>query len=217
MVKFGIRSFRNGSCEGCWNMPGDLSIGAQLKAARKAAKIGAPEAGKATGVKANAVYNWENDHTEPSASQLLTLCRLYGIDLKDLNTESLGQAKSEGNQWEANVNLRLLLSDITREHSEAYPILVKDHFADRVLAVGAYALVEPSQSDIEPGTLCAVSVDGQYPIFARVTELSAGYRLSPDSHDPTRRDLIIDFEEGGDASVLGEVIWNFPPYAEAEK
>ncbi len=192
-------------------MPGSVSIGAQLRAARKAAKVSASDAGKATGVKANAVYNWENDHSEPGASQLLALCRLYGIDLKDLNTEGEGRTKRIEHPWEAHVDLRLLFSDIVRAHPDAYPILVKDSFADKVLALGAYALVEPLESSVTAGTLCAVSVDGQYPIFARVTELSAGYRLSPDSHDPTRRDLIIDFEEGGDANVLGAVIWDFPP------
>lgn len=197
-------------------MPGSVSIGARLKAARKAANVSAPEAGEATGVKANAVYNWESGRTEPSASQLLILCRLYGVDLKDLDDPSSRQTKDGGRPWEADVDLRLLFADIVREHPKAYPILVKDSFADKVLALGAYAFVEPQESAIQPNTLCAVSVNGDYPIFARVTELSAGYRLSPDSHDPTRRDLIIDFEEGGDASVIGAVIWDFPPYAEAD-
>ncbi len=196
-------------------MPDNESIGSQLRAARKAARVSASEAGSATGVKANAVYNWENGHSEPSASQLLMLCRLYGIDLKDLS--AAGQARGSAHPWEADVDLRLLLSDVMRGHPAAYPILVKNSFADRVLALGAYALVEPRDAGIAPGTLCAVSVNEQYPIFARVTELSAGYRLSPDSHDPTRRDLVIDFEEGGDASVLGVVIWDFPPCAEAER
>ncbi len=196
-------------------MPDNESIGSQLRAARKAARVSVSEAGSATGVKANAVYNWENGHSEPSASQLLMLCRLYGIDLKDLSTAE--QARGSTNPWEADVDLRLLLSDIMRKHPEAYPVFVRDSFADRLLALGTYALVEPRDAGIEPGALCAVSVNGQYPIFARVTELSAGYRLSPDSHDPTRRDLIVDFEEGGDASVLGAVIWDFPPCAEAER
>ena len=196
-------------------MPGNAKMGAKLRAARKAASVAVEEAGKATGVKPNAVYNWENGHTEPSASQLLTLCRLYGIDLKDLYAAS-SPAGKELRPWEADVDLRVLISDIAREHPAAYPILVMDDFADRAVEKGAYALVEPQDGPVAPGTLCAVSIEGNYPIFALVTELSAGYRLAPDSHDPTKRELIIDFGEGGDASVLGAVVWDFPPCAEAD-
>lgn len=192
-------------------MTGNKILGEKLKAARKAAGVSAERAGKATGVKPNALYKWENGKSDPNATQLLILCRLYGIDFKYLNEPEDDLGIDDPRPWQSDVDVRILVADIVREHPEAYPILVKDSFADSVLPLGSYAFVEPIEGDLKPGTLCAVSIDGEYPIFALTTALAAGYRLTPDSHDPTKREIIIDFEEGGDANVLGEVIWHFPP------
>lgn len=197
-------------------MGGNAMLGAKLKAARKAAHKTAAEAGKVTGVKQNAVYKWESGDSEPNASQLLTLCRLYGIELSDLYDSQPKVLREFANPWEADVDLRLECADIMREHPDAYPVIVKDEFTDKALPCGSYALIEPISGAIEDGTLCAVSIDGAYPIFARVHKLHAGLKLEPDSLDPTKREKIIDFTKGDDASVLGAVIWFFPPYAKAD-
>ncbi len=211
MVKWGILSLLALTGEGCFGLTGNVSLGARLRAARKAAGVSAERAGKATGVKPNAVYKWENGQSDPNATQLLALCRLYGIDFEYLYDPESDHGPSAAHPWETGADVRVLVADVVREHPGAYPILVKDSFADSVLPLGSYAFVEPVSGSLKPGTLCAVSIDDEYPVFARTTALAAGYRLAPDSRDPTKRELIIDFDEEGDANVLGEVIWHFPP------
>ena len=53
----------------------------KLKEARKKAGVSAAEAGKQIGRSDSTIYAYESDNAEPSAEQLVTLCRLYGVDI----------------------------------------------------------------------------------------------------------------------------------------
>ena len=53
----------------------------KLKEARKSAHVNASDAGKAVGRSDKTIYAWENGTSEPSAEQLMILCRLYGVDI----------------------------------------------------------------------------------------------------------------------------------------
>lgn len=55
-----------------------------LKEARKRAGITAVEAGRAVGVSAQNVYNWEAGSYLPEAARLKQLAKLYGCSVDDL-------------------------------------------------------------------------------------------------------------------------------------
>lgn len=56
-------------------------MAAKLKAARNNAQVSAVDAGKAVGRSDKTIYAWENNKSEPSAEQLIELCRLYDVDI----------------------------------------------------------------------------------------------------------------------------------------
>lgn len=55
-----------------------------LKEARKRAGLTAAEVGRAVGVSAQNVYNWEAGSYLPEAARLKQLARLYGCTVDDL-------------------------------------------------------------------------------------------------------------------------------------
>lgn len=56
-------------------------MAAKLKEARKNAQISATEAGRAVDRSDKTIYAWENNISEPSAEQLIALCRVYNVDI----------------------------------------------------------------------------------------------------------------------------------------
>lgn len=53
----------------------------KLKSARKNAHVSANDAGEAVGRSDKTIYAWENGLAEPSAEQLVILCRIYEVDI----------------------------------------------------------------------------------------------------------------------------------------
>lgn len=56
-------------------------IAIKLKEARKQAGLSAIDAGKAVDRSESTIYAWEAGYAEPSAEQLIALCRAYGVDI----------------------------------------------------------------------------------------------------------------------------------------
>ena len=68
-------------------------MASKLKEARNLAHVSAVDAGNAVGRSDKTIYAWENNKSEPSAEQLISLCKLYGVDISyfyasDLSSES---------------------------------------------------------------------------------------------------------------------------------
>lgn len=53
----------------------------KLREARKHAHMDAVQAGEAVGRSSKTIYAWECGAAEPSAEQLLALCRAYGVEI----------------------------------------------------------------------------------------------------------------------------------------
>lgn len=53
----------------------------RLKEARKKAGMSAYDAGQLVARSDSTIYAWENGTSEPSAEQLVMLCRAYGVDI----------------------------------------------------------------------------------------------------------------------------------------
>ena len=76
-------------------------MAAKLKEARSQAHVSAADAGSAVNRSDKTIYAWENNKSEPSAEQLIALCKLYGVDIayfySDNNTSknALSQTETE--------------------------------------------------------------------------------------------------------------------------
>ena len=55
-----------------------------LEAARVKVKMMQEEAGKAIGVSANVISNWERRRTYPDAMQIKKIEKVYGVDYKNI-------------------------------------------------------------------------------------------------------------------------------------
>ena len=53
----------------------------RLKEARKRAGLSAAQAGEIVNRSDRTIFAWENGQTEPSAEQLIALCRAYKVDI----------------------------------------------------------------------------------------------------------------------------------------
>ena len=75
-------------------------MAAKLKEARNKAHVSAIDAGDAVGRSDKTIYAWENNKSEPSAEQLISLCNLYGVDISFFYSqepeEKAGQDLDEG-------------------------------------------------------------------------------------------------------------------------
>lgn len=191
----------------------NLNFGEKLRKLRKSADKSAEEAGRVTGVKSGAVYAWENGTSTPDAIQLLNLCTLYNATFEDLDEESIETTSKKKRPWDASINIKHYASRIAKEHPKGYTIQVRDTFADAVLPKNSYAFIEATDMAADDA-LCAVSIDGKYPIFGKIVHLAHGLRIKPVSTDPTYKDVIVDTDDGYKAEIIGEVIWHLPPYAE---
>ena len=56
-------------------------MAAKLKEARSRARVSAAEAAQAVNRSDKTIYAWENNKSEPSAEQLIELCKLYDVDI----------------------------------------------------------------------------------------------------------------------------------------
>lgn len=53
----------------------------KLREARKKANLSAKEAGAIVNRSDRTIFAWENGQSEPSAEQLITLCKAYNVDI----------------------------------------------------------------------------------------------------------------------------------------
>lgn len=70
----------------------------KLKQARRNAGISASDAGKLVNRGDSTIYAWENGVAEPSAEQLIALCRAYGVDIPYFYPPELNRKLSSAEQ-----------------------------------------------------------------------------------------------------------------------
>ena len=105
--------------------------------------------------------------------------------------------------------------EVMKRHPRAFLLIVRGTSMNRVLPDGSYALVDPDDRDpIVSGKPYAVCVNGYSATIKRVYALANGFKLSPDSTDPTHRERVYDYGEEGTevVTVIGRVVWYTLPF-----
>lgn len=165
---------------------------------------------KATGKSQQAVYDWLNGKIQPRFESLVRLCMVFGCELADLSDVPLPD-ESDLRPFETPIDFRRFLADIMRDYAEAYCIEVCTVFVNRLFPKGSYALVDPTQNEPDGVSIYAVSVNGEYPIFARVEMLASGMLLHPYSYDLTVQPIVVDYLKGETSDVIGKGVWFIQP------
>lgn len=96
-----------------------------------------------------------------------------------------------------------------RQYPDAFLLRIPDECMSRILPKGCYALVQPTQEIEEPNAPYVLCIGKGDALVRRVEPLENGYRLNPDSVDPTFRPRIIDFADAEcpDIQIIGKVVW----------
>ena len=106
-------------------------------------------------------------------------------------------------------------SEMMRRHPSAFLLRVDGESMSNVLPNGCLALIDPKLKEpVINGRPYAVCVNGYEATIKRILKLDNGFKLEPDSKDPTFKPIIYDYGvEGTDEiTVIGEVVWYMVPF-----
>ncbi len=105
--------------------------------------------------------------------------------------------------------------EVMRHHPHAFLLRVDGESMSNVLPNGCLALIDPNLKEpVINGRAYAVCVNGYTATIKRIVRLENGFKLEPDSKDPTFKPMVYDYGvEGTDEiTVIGEVVWYMVPF-----
>ena len=96
--------------------------------------------------------------------------------------------------------------EVMQRHLSAYLLEVEGDCMDKVYPEGCLVLVDP---DLEPAdrSIAVVSIDGGDYLMRRLLKGSDTLVLSPESHNPEWRDVVVTRDSGQVVSFVGTVVW----------
>ncbi|OUN47348.1 hypothetical protein B5G20_05115 [Collinsella sp. An7] len=105
-------------------------------------------------------------------------------------------------------------SEMHARYPKAFLLRIKGESMNRVLPNGCMALVDPCETIEYDGEPYAVCVNGYDATVKRVRALANGFKLVPDSTDPTYKPVVYDYGvEGTEViTVIGRVVWYCVPF-----
>lgn len=106
-------------------------------------------------------------------------------------------------------------SELMRRHPSAFFLRVDGESMSNVLPNGCFALVDPKRREpVVNGRAYAVCVNGSSATIKRIVRLENGFKLVPDSKDPTFKPKVYDYGVEGteEITVIGEVVWYMVPF-----
>lgn len=100
------------------------------------------------------------------------------------------------------------------KHPDAFLLKVVGESMNRILPNGCYALVDPCDDVEVNGQPYAVCVNGFDATVKRVDKLANGFRLKPDSNDPTYTEHTYNYNEPDteQITIIGKVVYYVLPY-----
>lgn len=99
-------------------------------------------------------------------------------------------------------------------HPDSFLLEIDGESMNRILPNGCYALIEPCNEVTMNGKPYAVCVNGYDATVKRVELLNNGFKLVPDSTDPTYAPKIFNYNEPGTdlITVIGRVVYYVLPF-----
>ena len=96
--------------------------------------------------------------------------------------------------------------EVIKFHPQAYFLQVEGDCMDRVYPEGCYILIDPEKQP-QNGSIAVVSIDGADYVMRRLFRGANTLVLSPDSHNPEHKDLVISSTSEHTVEFHGTVIW----------
>lgn len=103
---------------------------------------------------------------------------------------------------------------VHEKHPDAFLLKVVGESMNKILPNGSYALVDPCNDVEVNGQPYAVCVNGFDATVKRVDKLANGFRLKPDSNDPTYAEKTYNYNEPDteQITIIGKVVYYVLPY-----
>ncbi len=204
----------------------------QLKQARKDAGYTQEQAAEKTGIALGTLRRWEQGVNEPDMGSIIQLAKLYKTSTDKILGSDFSPLNSAADQAFIDVPLfgaiaagtpieMISVEDtfpvpakVHEKHPDAFLLKVVGESMNKILPNGCYALVDPCEDVEVNGQPYAVCVNGYDATVKRVDKLANGFRLRPDSNDPTYADKTYNYNEPGteQITIIGKVVYYVLPY-----
>lgn len=187
------------------------------------------ELARLIGAEKQSIYSWLKMKSFPSANNLQKIVDVLHVSSDDLLTNPDKTKSRDGyvdipllGSIAAGTPIEMLpINDsfpcpesLALNYNRLFWLNLKGSSVDRIIPDGYHVLIAP---DIKTGSerdLFAVCVNGYDATVKHVRKLENGFELLPDSHDPTYRPRIFDFNdpETEDVTIIGKVVWAAMPF-----
>ena len=181
-----------------------------------------PSLAQLMGLEKQSIYSWLKMNSFPSATNIQKL-----IDTLHVTSDELLARKGNASHGFVPVPLlgRIAAGDpipmdevddvreaparFVADDPDAFLLKVDGESVNRVIPDGSFALVSPRHREPNEHDLFAVCVNGHDATIKHVKRLANGFMLVPDSHDPTFRPTVFDYNDEGTETVtiIGKVVW----------
>lgn len=209
----------------------------ELKSIRERSGKSRKQAASDLGVSLNTYRNWEQCVNMPRDNKIIkqiadylhvSIEALFGYDMvntgdisKDVESEMryvpmYGRIAAGTPLYIEQIENHFPVPDeVMRHHPHAFLLRVDGESMSNVLPNGCLALIDPNLKEpVINGRAYAVCVNGYTATIKRIVRLENGFKLEPDSKDPTFKPMVYDYGvEGTDEiTVIGEVVWYMVPF-----
>ncbi|MBS6247921.1 MAG: helix-turn-helix domain-containing protein [Eggerthella sp.] len=204
----------------------------QLKQARKDAGYTQEQAAEKTGIALGTLRRWEQGVNEPDMGSIIQLAKLYKTSTDKILGSDFSPLNSVADQAFIDVPLfgsiaagtpieMIAVEDtfpvpakVHEKHPDAFLLKVVGESMNKILPNGCYALVDPCEDVEVNGQPYAVCVNGYDATVKRVDKLANGFRLRPDSNDPTYAEKTYNYNEPDteQITIIGKVVYYVLPY-----
>lgn len=211
-----------------------MSIGKNIQRYRNLRGLTQEELGKAVGVSSMAVSQWENDRAVPRMGSIERLSKTLGVTKSQLLDDGTngnlwhkvipGAIKAVPGEFvEVPVIGRIHAGKPTEAESveyaavpipkslvdsdpDCYACISEGDCMNKVYPEGCIIIVSPNKEPIN-GSVAVVSIDGNEAVMRRMYKTPNTLVLSPDSYNPSNKDIVITAESEHTVEFLGKVVW----------
>lgn len=205
-----------------------MSIGSNIERLRNQHDWTQEDLAQKVGVSRSTITQWENGWTRPRMGNVQLLAGVFGVSTgvivaegeSDAPDGAIKPAASEpayapllGRVHAGKAQEPDILDDripvpyeVIKFHPQAYFLQVEGDCMDRVYPEGCYILIDPEKQP-QNGSIAVVSIDGADYVMRRLFRGANTLVLSPDSHNPEHKDLVISSTSEHTVEFHGTVIW----------
>lgn len=193
---------------------------------------GVPKLAEEINIPASSIYSvLRNGINGGSINTVLPILAALGIDSNWIIKNRLIEVGKNGNEFidvplygsiAAGTPIEMIEIEDTfpvptkvhEKHPDAFLLKVVGESMNKILPNGCYALVDPCEDVEVNGQPYAVCVNGFDATVKRVDKLANGFRLKPDSNDPTYTEHTYNYNEPDteQITIIGKVVYYVLPY-----